>query len=234
MIRALGEKSWPEAEAGAAGALLVVPLGATEQHGPHLPLSTDSEIALALARELSARRPEVVVAPLLPYGSSGEHGGFAGTLSIGREATELVLLELCRSASATYDRVLLISAHGGNAEPLRRAVATLRAEGRDVRSWSPCWGGDAHAGESETSLMLAIDPRLVASERAAPGNVEPIELLIDDLIEVGVREISGNGVLGDPREASAAHGRELLEGAVAELVRTIETWGAARPEGVGR
>src|SRR5687767_8440986 len=98
-----------------AGDLLVVPLGATEQHGPHLPLGTDTIIASALASDLDA-----VVAPALPYGSSGEHAGFPGTLSIGRAALEHVLLELGRSAP--FARVLFVSAHGGNAEPLAAAV----------------------------------------------------------------------------------------------------------------
>ena len=92
------------------GDLLVVPLGATEQHGPHLPLGTDTVIASALAHGVDA-----VVAPALPYGSSGEHAGFAGTLSLGA-ATELALVELGRSAS--FARVLFVCAHGGNAEPL--------------------------------------------------------------------------------------------------------------------
>src|SRR3712207_8629966 len=83
------------------GDLLVVPLGATEQHGPHLPLGTDTVIASALAASLDA-----VVAPALPYGSSGEHAGFPGTLSIGREALVHVLVELVRSCG--FARVLFV------------------------------------------------------------------------------------------------------------------------------
>src|SRR5689334_2633361 len=97
--------------AGPIAGVIVVPLGATEQHGPHLPLGTDTTIACALASGLAAAR-EVVVAPALPYGSSGEHAGFEGTLSIGQAALELVLIELVRSAASP---VLFVSAHGGNA-----------------------------------------------------------------------------------------------------------------------
>jgi mycofactocin system creatininase family protein len=130
--------SWPEAgEHATTGALLAIPVGSTEQHGPHLPLSTDTDIAVALAARLAAVRPGVLVAPPVAYGSSGEHQDFPGTLSIGQEALELLLVELCRSATRTFDRVLLVSAHGGNAGPVHRAVRQLRAESRDVRAWAP-------------------------------------------------------------------------------------------------
>jgi len=230
----LADATWPLAESAAAGALLAIPVGATEQHGPHLPLSTDSDIAVALAGELAARRPEVVVAPLLAYGSSGEHAGFPGTLSIGREATELVLIELCRSATESFDRVLLISTHGGNAGPARAAVARLRAEDRDVRAWSPHWKGDAHAGATETSVMLALDPGRVGPESAEAGNTTPIDGLIPDLVERGVRELSPNGILGDPRGASADQGRALLEMAVADLEASVAAWRAAETAGAHR
>jgi len=93
----LADLSSPDvAERAAAGAILAVPVGPTEQHGPHLPLTTDTDIALALCERLSGARPDVVVAPAVAYGSSGEHTGFAGTLSIGQEAIELLLVELGR------------------------------------------------------------------------------------------------------------------------------------------
>jgi mycofactocin precursor peptide peptidase len=204
--------------------LLVVPVGATEQHGPHLPLTTDTDIALTLAE----RCPGALVAPPVAYGSSGEHAGFPGTLSIGREATEHMLVELCRSAAESYARVLLISTHGGNAVPVERAVARLRREGRDVRAWGPSWkGADAHAGRTETSLMLAIAPELVHMERAAAGNSAPLESLLDQLRRGGVRAVSPNGVLGDPTGASADEGRALLASATAELTRFVAGWATA-------
>jgi mycofactocin precursor peptide peptidase len=173
----LADATWPEVEArvAAGSATLLIPLGATEQHGPHLPLGTDSAIAAALAEAAAAHLPDAFVAPLVPYGSSGEHQDFPGTLSIGAEATELLLVELGRSASETFDRILFVNAHGGNAAPLAAAVERLRHEGRNARAWSPRFGGDAHAGRTETSLLLALDgarkcgrPDVHAAERGRP------------------------------------------------------------------
>src|SRR4051794_9768351 len=149
----LADRTWPEvAEAAERGVVVAVPVGATEQHGPHLPLSTDTDIATALCVRLAEQR-EVLVAPPVSYGSSGEHAGFAGTISIGQPATELALVELGRSAADTFAHLLIVSAHGGNAEPVTRAVTRLRAEGRDVRAWSPHWSDHPHAGRPETAMQ---------------------------------------------------------------------------------
>jgi mycofactocin precursor peptide peptidase len=213
----LAEQTWPDV----AARLLVVPLGSTEQHGPHLPLGTDTTIAVGLARAFAAAFPGAVVAPALPFGSSGEHGDFRGTLSIGQAATELAIVELCRSAAASFERIVLVSAHGGNAEPVARALRTLEGEGRSVVAWSPRWPGDAHAGRVETSLLLALAPQTVQVERAAAGNTEPIEELMPRLREAGVRAVSANGVLGDPDGASAGEGHELLRAAIRDLIETV-------------
>jgi creatinine amidohydrolase len=224
-LTSLSRMASPDAEAR-AGQLLVVPVGATEQHGPHLPLTTDTDIAVALATRVAAAVPGVVVAPAVAYGSSGEHQAFAGTLSVGGEAIELLLVELGRSATRTWERVLLLSTHGGNAAAVQRATRRLQAEGRDVRCWSPDWSGDAHAGHSETSLMLAIDARRVAAERVplAVGPTAPIAELIDTLRAGGVAAVSPSGVLGDGTRAEAAHGAALLDRAVAALAALVERW----------
>jgi mycofactocin precursor peptide peptidase len=167
----------------------------------------------------------VIVAPALPYGSSGEHQDFAGTLSIGAEVTELLLIELARSATETFERVLFVNAHGGNAAPLAAAVRCLREESRDVRAWSPRFGGDAHAGRTETSLMLALDAG-AREDLAEPGNTAPLIELIDHLRAAGVGSVSPNGVLGDPAGASAAEGRALLAAAFRDLCATLAAWPA--------
>lgn len=211
------------------GAVLAVPVASTEQHGPHLPLSTDADLALELCARLARRRPGVLVAPAVAYGASGEHQDFAGTLSIGQEALESLLVELCRSATLTFSRVLLVSTHGGNAAPVRRAVDRLRAESRDVIAWTARWDGDAHAGRSETSLQLALAPARVRAERAEAGNTRPVAELMDELRASSVRAVSPNGVLGDPAGASAGEGAALLGRLTADLASRLDAWRAGRP-----
>jgi mycofactocin precursor peptide peptidase len=206
------------------GALLAVPVASTEQHGPHLPLSTDTDLAVALCARLAAARPGVVVAPPLAYGSSGEHEGFAGTISIGQEAVELVLVELCRSAALTFPRVLLVSTHGGNTEPVRRAEQRLRAESRDVYAWLPRWQGDAHAGRTETSLQLMLAPQSVRINRARRGNTTPIDDLMPALRTSAVQAVSPNGVLGDPAGASAEEGESVLDDLLSDLLTRVRAW----------
>ena len=211
----LGCATFPEL-LGRVDIHLLIPLGATEQHGPHLPLNTDTLIASGVAEAVADVRDDTVVAPALPYGSSGEHSGFPGTLSLGQAALETALVELVRSAAGFRD-VTLVSWHGGNAEPVARAVARLRTEGQAVHLWEPrVDGGDAHAGWVETSLMLALAPDLVRDERPV-GATQPIDELLPRLRENGVAAVSPNGVLGDARDATPDDGRRLLEQFVAEI-----------------
>jgi mycofactocin system creatininase family protein len=214
----------------AAGGVLVIPIGSTEQHGPHLPLGTDADIAVAVSRRLAVRMPTAVVAPVISYGSSGEHAGFAGTLSIGQAATELLLLELGRSAGETYQRQVWVSAHGGNAGPATRAVTRLRQESRDVLLWMPSWDGDAHAGRTETGIQLALHPNLVRTAEMAVGNVVPIRELLPQLVAGGVRAVSPNGVLGDPTGATAAEGEQLLTRLTDDLEAEVRAWISRRCE----
>jgi creatinine amidohydrolase len=220
----LADLAWPDVgNRAAAGAVLAVPLGSTEQHGPHLPLSTDTDVAAALCARLAAARPDVLVAPAVPYGSSGEHAGFPGTLSIGQDALELLVVELVRSATETFGHVVLVSAHGGNSVPVGRAVARLRAEARDVLLFAPRWNGDPHAGRTETSLQLALSPALVGAVRE-PGDTRPIAELLPLLQDGGVRSVAPNGILGDPAGATAAEGEALLESLAGDLVHAVAAW----------
>ena len=221
MSRRVGDSTWVDLDHDAARLILAVPLGSTEQHGPHLPLSTDTDIAVAVCERLAEVRPQVAIAPPIAYGSSGEHAGFVGTLSIGQAALEMVIIELVRSADA-FAGVVLVCAHGGNAEPVRRAVTTLHAEGRRVVAWQPRGYEDAHAGRSETSILLALDASRVRVDAAQPGATEPLPELMGALRTGGVRAVSANGVLGDPTGASEEEGHALLQAMADDLVGCVD------------
>lgn len=199
-----------------AGPTVLVPVGSTEQHGPHLPLDTDTVIAVAVATRaaeaLGERGRQSVVAPAIAYGSSGEHQDFAGTSSIGTGVLHDVLVELTRSMATWAARVVFVNAHGGNTTALRGAVALLVREGHDV-AWVACATEDVdlHAGRTETSLMLHLAPWHVRLDRAEAGNTGTLEELLPLMIAGGVKAVSANGVLGDPAGATGAEGAALLQ-----------------------
>ena len=222
----LSQTQWPAVENGPRQ-LLVVPVGSLEQHGPHLPLDTDTRIAVAVARWACAGRHGVALAPALPVGASGEHAAFPGTLSIGAEALAACLIELGRHASLHWPALLLVNGHGGNVTAVEAAVGRLRYEGRACFAWHAALpGGDVHAGRSETSIMLALAPGAVALDAAERGDVRPLDEILPLLRERGVRAVSANGVLGDPAGASAAEGERLLarltDGLNAAMDRLLE------------
>ena len=221
-VFALADAHWPEVD-GTPRRVLVVPVGSLEQHGPHLPLDTDTRIAVAVARRASAGRVGIALAPAITIGASGEHAGFPGTLSIGSTALTNCLIELGRHASRDWPAMLLVNGHGGNADAVAIAAGRLADEGRVCRVWhAGLPGGDAHAGRSETSIMLALAPQAVLLDAAAAGNRLPIGDLMPSLRSGGVRAVSPNGVLGDPYGASAAEGQRLLAGLTARLRQTLQ------------
>jgi creatinine amidohydrolase len=220
----LAGATWPQVEATGARTVLAIPLGSLEQHGPHLPLDTDTRIAGAVAAALAARCHGVTVAPTVAYGASGEHADFPGTLLVGHAVLAELLVELVRSARRSFAGVVFVNAHGGNEESLVSVQRRCTGEGDDVLVWRTMTpGGDAHAGRTETSLLLAIDPGAVRLELAEPGRTEPIATLLPRLRTEGVRPVSSNGVLGDPTGASAEEGQELLAALVRGLTAAVST-----------
>ncbi len=223
MTAPLADDAWPDV---AEGGTVLVPLGSTEQHGPHLPLSTDTVIAEAVAARAAAALPGTTrVAPAVAYGASGEHAGFPGTVSIGHEVLHALLVEQVRSLTLWAARVVFVNGHGGNTAALGTAVRQLRDEGHDIAALAcAAPDGDAHAGRTETSIMLHLAPDQVRIERAAPGDRRPLAVIMPELREHGVRFVAPNGVLGDPAGAHADEGRRILDAMVDDVVRRITAW----------
>ena len=217
--------TWPEVPRNAC---VVIPVGSFEQHGPHLPLDTDTQIAAHLCTTAAHGISSVVIAPPLSITASGEHAGFPGTMSIGTEALITVIVELVRSCDWAMG-VILVHGHGGNLAAVQRATTLLHSEQRNIASWWPrIQGADAHAGHTETSLMLEINPQSVRLEKLDIGNVQPMSELQHDLQTQGVKAVSENGILGNASTATAEHGEEILTALTNDLRSfihaTYEQW----------
>jgi creatinine amidohydrolase len=224
----LALRTWTELGDHDGTPTLLVPVGSCEQHGPHLPIGTDTLIASAIATDVAARAPRRLVAPALAITASGEHQGFPGTLSIGTEVMTAVLVELVRSAGWA-ERVVLVNGHGGNVDAMRSASQVFEHEQRRVLVWWPDLADatdapgslrdDLHAGRVETSLLLALHPELVRHERAVAG---PGSVTMSDLVRYGVQAVSPTGVLGDPTGASADEGRRLFAALADQLADVLD------------
>lgn len=166
-----------------------------------------------------------MLAPAIGYGASGEHEGFPGTVSIGTAALRELLVEFGRSACNWASRVVFVNGHGGNLEAVAGATTLLRTEGRDV-AWCPCSvaGADAHAGHTETSVLLHISPNDVWVDERVPGNAAPLSELMPQLRQGGVAAVSPVGVLGDPTTASAGEGARIFAEMVETCVRRVAVW----------
>ena len=223
----------------------LLPLGSTEQHGPHLPFATDTLIAEAVAERVCARLADAVCLPALPLGCSTEHLSFAGTLSLGEATLEAVLRDVGDAlARHGFARLLVFSAHGGNygvlraaAERVAPALVPLRLEAfcdfpallATLAAVSARFGVSAddagqHAGELETSILLGVAPALVRRERAQRG-LTGSTLTAQELFYPDLRRHAADGTVGDPRGATAARADAYLD-AWAELL--VAAWSDAK------
>jgi creatinine amidohydrolase len=235
---ALEELTWPEVRAEIEGGrdTVVMALGATEQHGPHMPLGTDALIGDAFARAV-ADRLDAFIAPTVRIGCSEHHLAFAGTLSVSTETFAAIVVDLVHSLGRHgFRRAVLLPSHGGNFGPLQAAVERLdAADGLEVfaltdlsvltegtvamsadRGVSASEAG-VHAGEWETSLMLALHPELVHMERAEVGYTGDLAIGLRRAFGEGIDTVADNGVFGDPRPARADSGDDYL-GRLTDLV----------------
>lgn len=212
----LGANVWTDVD----DPIVVVPVGSCEQHGPHLPLHTDTLIAAELAGDLVGRRIDCVLGPAITVTASGEHQGFPGTLSIGTEATVRTIVELARSAEWASG-VVFVNGHGGNVAAMTQAAQTFDREDREVLIWWPSLAeADPHAGRTETSLMLMLAPEQVRFDRAVPGPIPTMS----ELQRSGVRPLSASGVLGDPTGSTADEGALIFARLADQLAQTVADW----------
>ena len=245
-------RRWDEMTAGDfAGvterSVIVLPVAATEQHGPHLPTGTDAFILDGLLRAAARIAAPVrgFVLPLQAIGWSPEHGGLPGTLSLDAELLAAAWVAIGRwAARAGARRLLILNSHGGNPPAIAQAALRLRTEDGlfvvtihwealarpDELAPAEAPAPDWHAGWIETSVMLHLRPDLVAMDRAAAGTWNhPAGLPPDGPAPWAwmTTDISSNGVIGDPRFASADLGATLVGRAVAGLATLLEQMAVA-------
>ena len=213
--------------------LALLPVGSTEQHGPHAPLGTDSLTAETVADAgADAYENEVVVAPPIHVGVAEEHREFSGTLWVSEDTfREYVRETIASLAHHGWDRVVVVNGHGGNVSPLRELCGRISRDG-DAYAVPFTWFDAVsdpemgHGGPVETSLLRHSYPELVHEDRldaAAAGAADGWGEWISGVnLAYDTEEFSENGVVGDPRESGAERGEKLLDEARAALVELLD------------
>ncbi|MDA8197646.1 MAG: mycofactocin biosynthesis peptidyl-dipeptidase MftE [Actinomycetota bacterium] len=243
-MRHLTAMTYPEVEEIEKSSVLIIPIGSTEQHGPHLPVLTDSIITNALSEVLAQRRPDQsILAPPITIGASHEHIHFPGTLSIGNDVLTAMVVELGRTSSR-FAGTIFVTAHGGNVIAIARAIEILKGEKHRVTAWWPTqevlrdaalrWTGpdqarglehpDLHAGRTETSAMMALAPGMVHIERAESGGSSDFDQILPHMVNYGVKAVSENGVIGDPTGSNQEEGAAILGAFSDSLVARFDTF----------
>ena len=237
------------------GTVVLVPLGAIEQHGAHLPVDVDVHLAAAVCEAVAERAPGVLLAPAVPWGFSTSHEPFSGTISLQPDTLVAVLRDVLRCVVDNGCRTtIVVNGHNGNIGPAAQVVAEMGADGDAFVGLVNYFdltlevfrarrrteiGGEGHAGELETSLELHLRPERVGGERAA-RYVEPVARRgFADLTQRGALIQGFNlardypeGVMGDPRPATAELGGELFAAAaegLTEIVTDLAARAAQRP-----
>jgi creatinine amidohydrolase len=240
--RRWADLSWPDLQDLEPTEVGLVPVGATEQHGPHLPTGTDTIIATAFCEAASAATG-VLVLPAIAIGCSYGHGvRWPGTLSVSPiDLAETVVKTATWAAESGLRRLLFLNAHFGNDAALRSGTDMLRHQRPDLRSASINWwtlspavaaemtsdGEDIHANRGETSLMLALAPDLVHAERAI--SADDADRTGDLVFRYTAPVLSTNGVTGRPSEATSELGEKLFDETVTALTQLISRAGKESP-----
>ncbi len=246
------EMTWLQVEQALAEGKTTVLLacGAVEQHGPHLPIGTDTYLGTAIAERAAVLAGTALVAPTLRPGLSDHHMSFPGSFTLRPETFVAVLTDYCTSlAGHGFERIVVFPSHGGNADMMKAHFPWLARSLADRTEvvLSMRLGDDmlrmgeylaehgvtigragVHAGYSETAMMLAYVPELVRMEHAAPGLTDeafyaPEQVPRSQMSSFlyGIRSQSPSGVLGDPTGAEAEIGERLLQMAAESLVRDV-------------
>lgn len=239
-----GELTWPDAaDRFRKVDIAILPVGAVEQHGPHLPLDTDAFDAEYLSKRVAeaCSDPKPLVLPLIAYGVSYHHEDFKGTLSISNNTLSRLVYDIGVSVARNgFKKLLIINGHGGNIPALNYAAQMINRDERifvcvdtgdtsdvdiDALTETP---NDVHAGEVETSTSLAVRPHLVKMERAKAAVPNFSSRYLDFTSKRSVswyahtRKISPTGVMGDPTKATARKGEKIWELMIAHLVAFVE------------
>jgi creatinine amidohydrolase/Fe(II)-dependent formamide hydrolase-like protein len=240
----LGELTWPEAEERFKEVdVVLLPVGAIEQHGPHLPLDVDAFDAEWLCGQVAeaCSNPKPLVLPLIPYGVSYHHEDFAGTISVRNETMAKLIYDVGMCV-ARYGatKLVIVNGHGGNGPALDFAAQMIN---RDAHIFTCVESGetsdvdidgmaqttnDVHAGEIETSTSLALRPHLVRMDQAASAVPSFSSRFLDFSNQRSVSwnaytdRISDSGVMGDPTKASAEKGRRMWAVMIHNLVEFVE------------
>ena len=222
---------------------VMIPLGALEQHGPHLPLDTDALIAEAVADRAARSAGECAVSPCIPVGASSHHLAFPGTTSLSDKTLSGVLVEVTQTLlSHGFRGAYLITGHAGNVGAMATALAELDPDERARVVSFDDWPAQrnavhqvaenrynmdpelvgTHGGHFETSIMLAIAPDRVDMQSAVAGHVGPAASASAKLRSEGMAALSPVGVIGDPRGATAEAGEHYLDALASLVVEGIE------------
>ncbi|HQX63080.1 MAG TPA: creatininase family protein [Thermomicrobiales bacterium] len=244
--RKLEEMSWPQVRAAidAGQRTLVAAAGSMEQHGPHLPMQTDTLLGSFLAEAVVERLPGALQGPTIPFGVSEHHMPFAGTITLDKELFKSVVRQYVASlASHGFETIVIVPSHGGNFAPLNELLAETGGVVNGARFLAytdlnefirPMFEvaakdgvtaaeAGAHAGEAETSMVLAANGALVEMDYAEEGYVGDFGPAAQKVIfEQGMVALTSNGILGDARPATAERGfayRERMADMLADWIR---------------